>query len=334
MFISDDNFARNKQWEPILDRLIHLREVEGLKMRLMLQVDTLSHRIPRFIEKAARAGVRYVFIGLENINPDNLSAAGKKQNRIGEYRAMLSSWKEAGAITFCGYIIGFPNDTLERVLADIDTIKRELPIDVAEFFCLTPLPGSEDHKVLYDQGAWLEPDLNMYDTEHVCAVHPRMSKLEWEEAYKRAWRSFYTTEHVATVIRRAAATGGRVDKVAGMLLFVRANHVIEGVHPLQGGLFRRKYRRDRRPGLPLENPWVFYPRYLREIGTKTLQLLGMALQFYLIYRRVQNDPTKDSYRDEALMPAEGEVRAIRETVDVSSLKVAPATTASHQALTH
>ncbi len=33
-FITDDNFARNKDWEPILDRLIHLREVEKLQLRL------------------------------------------------------------------------------------------------------------------------------------------------------------------------------------------------------------------------------------------------------------------------------------------------------------
>jgi len=55
-FITDDNFARNRNWEAILDRLIELREKEGFKIRLLLQVDTLCHRIPTFIEKAARAG--------------------------------------------------------------------------------------------------------------------------------------------------------------------------------------------------------------------------------------------------------------------------------------
>ena len=68
-FVTDDNFARNRNWEAILDRLIALR-AEGLKIRLLLQVDTLCHRTPRFIEKAARAGCNTVFIGLENINPN------------------------------------------------------------------------------------------------------------------------------------------------------------------------------------------------------------------------------------------------------------------------
>src|SRR4051812_26633171 len=92
-FITDDNFARNKDWEPIFHRLIALREQEGFTIKLTIQVDTLCHRIPGFIEKAGRAGVVRVFIGLESINPDSLLAAKKKQNRIAEYRTMLLAWK-------------------------------------------------------------------------------------------------------------------------------------------------------------------------------------------------------------------------------------------------
>ncbi len=165
-FITDDNFARNKDWEPIFDRLIQLREVEKIKIRLIIQVDTLCHRMPNFIEKAARAGVKRVFIGLENINPDNLVAAKKKQNKITEYRKMLLAWKNVGVITYAGYILGFPNDTPERIRRDIEIIKKELPVDLLEFFFLTPLPGSEDHKKLLEKGVWMDPDLNKYDLNH------------------------------------------------------------------------------------------------------------------------------------------------------------------------
>jgi hypothetical protein len=52
--VTDDNFARNRNWEPILDRLIELREREKFKIRLILQVDTLCHRIPGFRRIMAR----------------------------------------------------------------------------------------------------------------------------------------------------------------------------------------------------------------------------------------------------------------------------------------
>ena len=107
-FITDDNFARNRDWEILFDRLIALRKSEFPRLGFTIQVDTLCHKIPNFIEKAAQAGVRRVFIGLENINPDNLIAAKKRQNKITEYREMLQKWRDHGAITYAGYILGFP----------------------------------------------------------------------------------------------------------------------------------------------------------------------------------------------------------------------------------
>ena len=184
-FITDDNFARNKDWEPIFDRLIEMRERDKIDMRLMIQVDTLCHKIPNFIDKATRAGVTRVFIGLENINPANLIAAKKRQNKITEYRKMLLAWKQAGVITYAGYILGFPADTPESIREDIEIIKRELPVDILEFFFLTPLPGSEDHKVLWQKGAWMDPDMNKYDLEHVVADHPKMTREEWERGLSR-----------------------------------------------------------------------------------------------------------------------------------------------------
>ncbi len=108
-FITDDNFARNRNWEPILDRLIELRERENFQIKLILQVDTLCHRIPHFVEKSARAGCAFVFIGLENINPESLMGTKKRQNKIWEYREMLLAWRRARVITYAGYILGFPD---------------------------------------------------------------------------------------------------------------------------------------------------------------------------------------------------------------------------------
>src|SRR5262249_7183786 len=139
-FITDDNFARNKNWEGILDILIKLREEEKMQMSFIIQVDTRCHKLPNFIPKCRRAGVKRVFIGLENINPDNLMAAQKKQNKITDYRQMLLEWKKAGVVTYCGYILGFPKDKPESIIHDIEIIKKELPVDLLEFFYLTPLP--------------------------------------------------------------------------------------------------------------------------------------------------------------------------------------------------
>ncbi len=248
-FITDDNFARNKEWESIFDRLIALR-AEGIPLGLMIQVDTLCHKIPNFIEKSKRAGVTRVFIGLENINPDNLAAAKKRQNKITEYRTMLLAWKAQGIITLAGYILGFPADTPESIRRDIAIMQKELPLDIVEFFCLTPLPGSEDHQKLWKQGVPMDPDLNKYDVEHVCTAHPRMSKQEWEAVYQEAWSLYYTPAHMKTLIRRAAATGVPLGSLVKVLANFATTVRLEKVHPLQGGVIRLKHPDERRPGLP------------------------------------------------------------------------------------
>jgi hypothetical protein len=156
---------------------LNLREHQGFQISLVLQVDALCHRIPRFIEKAARAGCRSVFIGIESIDPESLTGTKKHQNKIGEYRAMLQGWRRVRVSTHAGYILGFPSDTPEGIARDVEIIKKELPVDLLEFFLLTPLPGSEDHKNLYLSGARLEPDMNKYDLEHLCTEHPRMTPI-------------------------------------------------------------------------------------------------------------------------------------------------------------
>ncbi len=81
---------------------------------------------------------------------------------------MLQKWHNHGAVTYAGYILGFPADTKSSILRDIEMIKRELPIDILEFFFLTPLPASEDHKVLSAKGIWMDADMNKYDLTHRC----------------------------------------------------------------------------------------------------------------------------------------------------------------------
>lgn len=301
-FITDDNFARNREWEAVFDRLAHLREHDGIPLGLMIQVDTLCHRIPNFIEKAKRAGVTRVFIGLENVNPDNLAVAKKRQNKITEYRKMLLAWKAYGIITIAGYILGFPGDTPDSIRRDIKIIQKELPLDILEFFHLTPLPGSEDHQRLWKTGVPMDADLNKYDLEHACTAHAQMSKEEWEAIYHEAWTLYYTPEHTATLLRRGAATGVALGSLVKLLVrFAIASHV-ERVHPLQDGILRMKHPSERRPGLPHVNPWVFWPQFIWETLRKQIIAIGTLIKLFRVMRAIQREPNAANYTDQALTP--------------------------------
>jgi hypothetical protein len=301
-FVTDDNFARNKNWEAILDRIIEVKERENLRIRLVLQVDTLCHRIPNFIEKAARAGCTAVFIGLENINPESLMGTKKRQNKIWEYREMLQAWRKAKVMTYAGYILGFPTDTPESIARDIEIIKKELPIDILEFFYLTPLPGSEDHKKLYMKGVPMDPDMNKYDLEHACTAHPRMSKEEWDKVYLDAFARYYSDEHVERLMRRAVASGINRTKIVDSAIVFSGAVRIEGVHPLQFGFVRRKVRTQRRYGMPVVNPLIFYPWRVYDFVSGALKWLKLLRRYKGMMKRIAADPATASYVDEALTP--------------------------------
>ncbi|MGH9928175.1 MAG: B12-binding domain-containing radical SAM protein [Pyrinomonadaceae bacterium] len=310
--ITDDNFARNKNWEGIFDRLIYLREVEKIDLKCSIQIDTGCHGIPNFIDKARRAGVKRVFIGLETVNPNNLSGARKNQNKITDYRRMLLAWKRAGVTVFCGYIIGFPNDTPESILNDVRIIQSELPIDIIEFTCLTPLPGSEDHRKLYEAGVPMDADLNRYDINHVTCPHPLMSRDEWEAAYLQASTNYYSPEHVETVLKRCVATGASPGKTMMYLVWFRGSRQIEKIHPVEGGFLRLKFRRDRRSSFPVESAWIFYPKYLAETLSKQFQWISLYLRFYFIVRRVTRDAQRLEYTDLAITPVTEDENETRE----------------------
>jgi radical SAM family protein len=324
-FITDDNFARNKDWESIFDRLIDLRENHGIPIALLIQVDTLCHKIPNFIEKAKRAGVTRVFIGLENINPDNLAAAKKRQNKITEYRKMLLAWKAQGIMTLAGYILGFPADTPETIRRDIAIIKKELPLDIVEFFCLTPLPGSEDHQTLWKKGAPLHSDLNTYDAAHVCTTHPNMTEKQWAAIYREAWSLYYTRDHMETLLRRGAATGLPMASLLKLLVTFATTVRLEKIHPLESGIFRLKHPSERRPGLPRESAWIFWPRFAFETVRKHAILAGTIVQLLLMWLRIARDRNAPAYMDQALTPVSD---------DDATLDLMTKTTGVRQALSH
>lgn len=301
-FLTDDNFARNRNWEPLLDRLIALKD-QGLEVRLAIQVDTLAHRIDGFIDKCVAAGADQIFIGLENINPDNLEAVGKRQNRVEEYRGMFLAWKRHPVVITCGYIVGFPNDTYESVMRDIAVLKDELPVDTIYLNYLTPLPGSEDHRRMAAAGTWMDPDLSRYDLNHRVTHHPRMSDEEWERAYRDAHAAFYQWDHMERILRRMAALGSNKKlTTVNRLMAYREAVRLEGVAKLESGYIRIRRRRQRRADLPREAALRFYPRHWTQVlGALAGSLVTWARLRWML-RRILADPDRLAYTDHAIHP--------------------------------
>jgi hypothetical protein len=152
----------------------------------------------------------------------------------------------------------------------------------------------------------MDPDMNKYDLEHVCTAHPRMSKESWERVYADAWSQYYTDEHVENVMRRAVVAGINRTKLLDSLILFSSAVRIEGTHPLQFGYVRRKVRTQRRPGMPIVNPVLFYPWRTYDALNVASQWLRKAMRYRRILKRVERDPAAHNYFDEAMQPKTGE----------------------------
>jgi radical SAM superfamily enzyme YgiQ (UPF0313 family) len=275
-FFTDDNFARNDCWREIFTMIAGLRAEEGIFIRFMIQVDTQAYKIPDFVELAFRAGCTQVFIGMESINPKNLKAAGKPQNKVQEYSEMIGAWHRAKIATHIAYIIGFPFDTPESVEEDVNRLKKELGAEQASFFMLTPLPGSQDHAHMMQKGKYMDPDLNRYDSFHETTRHPNFAPGEWYATYRKAWLSFYSFEHMRHLLANACPEN--YWNILRNFIWYKNSVQIEGGHPMVHGLFRLKDRTDRRPGFTIEPRLTHFVRRFRDVRGLARKWIALMLE--------------------------------------------------------
>ena len=287
-FFTDDNFSRNPVWEEIFDGLIALRK-RGIEIQFMMQTDTQAHRLPHFVEKAAEAGCYLAFIGMESVNPENLEAVGKRQNRTQEYEQMVELWHRHDVLVHVGYIVGLPFDSRESVRHDIEYLRNRIRVDLASFFMLTPLPGSRDHWQMVQDKVSVDGDYNDYDGLHETFQHGLMPNGAWRAAYDDAMHVFYSKENIIAALLRTEPRNYR--QMLGLSIWYRYA-ALEELHPMATGVFRLKDRRSRRPAFPRENILQYAWRRIKDSfhGLKVYGGLFFEFQEIWMLTRKPQDP--------------------------------------------
>ncbi len=286
-FFTDDNFARNPAWEEILDGMIALR-ARGLDVNFMMQTDTQAHRIPRFVEKAARAGCYLAFIGMESVNPKNLEAVGKRQNHVEDYAEMVRAWRRHDVLVHVGYIVGLPHDTPESVRQDMETLHNKVQVDLASLFMLVPLPGSRDHYDMVRRGVPMDADPNNFDGLHETFRHPHMQPGQWRACYDASMAYLYSKENIVTRLLRSPACYSHRFWLALWYRYA----TLEGAHPMATGLFRLKERLSRRAVFPREGLLRFTWRRIKDAAQGMRRYVGLFFEFQEIWMltREPRDP--------------------------------------------
>ena len=143
------------------------------------------------IERAARAGLRSVFIGFETLNPRGLEGVGKRQNLGRSYADAIQRLHDLGIMINGSFVFGLDGDGPDVFSRTVDWAVSS-GIATSTFHIATPYPGTALMNRMQATGRMLTNNWDLFDTRHVTFRPVGMSAEELEAGYHRAYRDFYT----------------------------------------------------------------------------------------------------------------------------------------------
>src|SRR6185436_2957146 len=242
MFTSD-NFNKYPEASELLTAMIE----EKIRIPFFVQCDAQVFRQEDFVALLARAGCFQMFVGVESFRREALRDAHKLQNHPDRYRRIVELCREHRITTHFSNILGFPSDTEEGIREHAETL-HELDPDVASFYILTPIPGTEQYDAFLAEGLITEDNLDRFDATSVTWRHPHLPPERLTNLLFRCYRDFYTGRNIlsrlATYIpaRWDFRTTAGILGIAGYGMQSRLA-IARRAHPTAGGIGRA--RRDR-----------------------------------------------------------------------------------------
>jgi len=218
VFFIDDNFAINiKRTKTLLRAII----AAGAQVHWVAQISANLLRDEELVDLIAASGGKWIFIGMESIDPTNLASVNKGFNKPGEYATVLERLARRNVYAITSFIFGMDNDTTgvaERTLQEIQTWPPGLPI----FGLLTPLPATPLYKRLEAAGRLTRPKHWQEFIPFEMAHTPlNMTIAEAHAEVKYGWAHSYSPEAVAHAVDslNTKPLGFRVNILLSRLCF-------------------------------------------------------------------------------------------------------------------
>lgn len=210
----DDNLLVKRQWAKEL-----LREMAGLDRWWLTQasIDIVKDR--ELLDLMERSGCIGIFLGIESLDDADLRRAGKRQNRVIEYKDAIDRLHGRGICVMAGFISGFDDQTPEAVVAAAGRL-TSIGVDVPFLSILTPFRGTRIYDEYLASGRILtNRDWPHYNGYNVAFQPTRMTPEELLAAHRELWRAAF---HPAAVAQRLAR-GARQLSRGGMMLSTAMN---------------------------------------------------------------------------------------------------------------
>ena len=189
VFFIDDNFAINPKRTKSLLREIIARDAQ---VPWVAQISMNLLRDEELVSLIAQSGGKWIFMGLESIDPDNLKSVRKGFNKPAEYKAILECLAKHNLYAITSFIFGMDNDrpgVAQRTLEEVRSWPPGLPV----FGLLTPYPTTPLYDRLASAGRLTQPKHWLEFKPFTMDFSPLgISAEQAEEAIRQAWGASYS----------------------------------------------------------------------------------------------------------------------------------------------
>lgn len=213
VFFVDDNFAINvKRTKSLLRDII----AAGAQTAWVAQISANLLKDEELLDLIAASGGKWIFIGMESLDPANLADVNKSFNKPADYGAVLERLARRNVYAITSFIFGLDNDepgVAARTLAEI----RKWPPGLPVFGQITPFPATPLYERLLSHGRLTRPKHWLEFAPFQMAHTPiKMSIEQVQQEVHTGWRESYAPARTRDVL----------DSLANEPVPYRASHLI------------------------------------------------------------------------------------------------------------
>ena len=199
VFFIDDNFALNKRRTKSL-----LREIiaQDAVIPWVAQISVNLLKDEELVDLIKESGGRWIFMGLESIDTENLKDVNKGFNKPAQYAEVLDRLAKRGIYSITSFIFGMDGDrpgVARKTLDVIDSWPPGLPV----FGLLTPYPATPLYDRLLAQKRLTRPKHWLDFRPFRMAFTPNNITIKAAEAeVHEAWSRSYSPETTAMALKK------------------------------------------------------------------------------------------------------------------------------------
>jgi radical SAM superfamily enzyme YgiQ (UPF0313 family) len=195
VFFIDDNFAINPRRTKSLLREIIAR---GAQVPWVAQISMNLLRDEELVSLIAQSGGKWIFMGLESIDVENLKSVSKGFNKPDEYQAVLERLARHNVYAITSFIFGMDGDRTGVAARTLEVI-RSWPPGLPVFGLLTPYPATPLYDRLAAAGRLTRPKHWLEFKPFTMSFTPLGITTEQAEAeVRQGWASSYSPQTIAS----------------------------------------------------------------------------------------------------------------------------------------